>query len=56
MTEEVDYRPILEECKKGKVPEALKQLYDVTNRQKVPWLLFPEWARPCDWVEGCHEG
>lgn len=53
---EIDYKPILEECNKGKFPQALKKLYDHPTRQKIPWLLFPSWAWPCDWVEGCHEG
>jgi hypothetical protein len=52
----IDYRPILEEVLKGHVPDDLKKLYDHPIRQTVPWLQFPAWARPCDWVEGGHEG
>ena len=55
-SEKVDYRPILDECLKGKVPDNLRTLYDVTVRNHVPWLLFPTWAQPQDCVEGCHEG
>ena len=53
---EIDYRPVLEKCLKGEVPEGLKELYYMPTRDKVDWSLFPYWARPDDPVEGCHEG
>jgi hypothetical protein len=54
--QEIDYRPILDSCKQGKVTEELKKLYNFPIREKIPWILFPNWARPNDYTEGCHEG
>lgn len=53
---EVTYQKALEECKKGKVSSELKELYLAPKRDQVPWILFPNWARPNDPVEGAHEG
>jgi len=56
MNENIDYKVALEKCKEGKVSEELKKLYNSPYREQVPWILFPDWARPNDLVEGCHEG
>jgi hypothetical protein len=51
-----DYLVALQECQKGKFSEELRKLYQMPFRQRVPWELFPAWARPNDPVEGGHEG
>ncbi len=56
MEPEIDYKKVLEQCKQGKVTEELKILYRYPLRDKIPWDLFPGWARPHDPVEGGHEG
>jgi hypothetical protein len=52
----VDYREALADCRDGKVTEKLKELYRSPFRERVPWFLFPGWARPNDPIEGGHEG
>lgn len=47
---------ILKECLSGRVSKELKLLYNAPLRETVPWSLFPRWAQPNDWSEGCHEG
>lgn len=51
-----DYSVALAKARDGKVSEELKALYRAPVREQVPWLLFPDWARPTDPVEGGHEG
>jgi len=51
-----DYRPALQQCQEGKFSEELRVLYQMPYRERVPWALFPDWARPNDPVEGAHEG
>jgi hypothetical protein len=53
---EPDYRKALEACLEGRFTEELRVLYQVPARERVPWVLFPNWARPTDPVEGGHEG
>ena len=53
---ERDYHDALEHCQEGKFTEELRALYQMPQRQRVPWVLFPSWARPNDPVEGAHEG
>lgn len=43
-------------CREGRNSAELRQLYKIPLREQVPWGLFPSWARPCDEVEGPHEG
>ena len=52
----VDYQEALKKCLEGKFPEELKILYQSPYRERVPWILFPGWARPNDETEGGHEG
>jgi len=58
MTEEdkAVYKTALEACKHGVFTKELRKLYNYPLRDKVPWDLFPNWARPSDPVEGGHEG
>ena len=56
MTQKVDYKPVLEQCLKGKFTPELKLLYQAPIREQVPWSLFPNWARPNEQTEGAHEG
>lgn len=51
-----EYKEALKACLEGKFTEKLRDLYQMPQREKVPWNLFPSWARPCDPVEGAHEG
>jgi len=53
---ETEYQEALKECEDGKCSEALRQLYRMPARERVPWDLFPNWARPHDPVECGHEG
>jgi len=53
---ENDYQEALQECQEGKFSEELRRLYQAPYRERVPWELFPNWARPTDPVEGGHEG
>jgi hypothetical protein len=53
---ERDYREALQKCHEGKFSEELRRLYQAPYRERVPWELFPNWARPNDPVEGGHEG
>jgi len=53
---ERDYRDALEACREGRFTEELRALYQMPSRERVPWELFPNWARPIDPVEGGHEG
>ena len=53
---QVDWKRVLEVCKEGKFCEGLRILHKIPHRSTVPWALFPQWARPEDPVEGCHEG
>ncbi len=55
-TPHLDYQEALERCREGKFTEELRALYQMPHRDRVPWLLFPNWARPNDPVEGAHEG
>ena len=43
-----DYQDALEKCQEGKFSEELRQLYLTPYRERVPWELFPNWARPND--------
>lgn len=52
----MDYKKVLEECLKGKVPPELKELYKAPIRETIPWDLFPNWARPDAIFELGHEG
>ena len=47
---------VLEACCNGKFHQDLKILYQAQHREKINWLLFPNWAIPNAQVEGCHEG
>jgi hypothetical protein len=47
---------VREQCQLGKYVPELKELYLAPIRDKVPWALFPAWARPNDYTEGAHEG
>jgi hypothetical protein len=53
---ETEYCVGLEECQEGRFTEELRALYQMPSRERVPWQLFPNWARPIDPVEGGHEG
>jgi hypothetical protein len=53
---ESDYQVALQKCQDGKSSEELRKLYQMPVRERVPWELFPNWARPTDPVEGGHEG
>jgi len=53
---ERDYHDALQKCQEGKFSEELRALYLMPERERVPWELFPNWARPHDPVEGGHEG
>jgi hypothetical protein len=53
---ERDYHEALEKCQEGKFTEELRVLFQMPQRERVPWALFPNWARPNDPVEGAHEG
>lgn len=53
---EPEYYEALQACLKGKFTEELRGLYQMPDRERVPWDLFPNWARPNDPVEGGHEG
>jgi hypothetical protein len=53
---EPEYRNALEACLEGRFTEELRVLYQMPARERVPWELFPNWARPIDPVEGGHEG
>jgi hypothetical protein len=55
-TIERDYQEALQKCQEGKSSEELRELYQMPYRERVPWELFPNWARPNDPVEGAHEG
>jgi hypothetical protein len=55
-TMEFDYQAALQECQEGAFSEELRRLYQAPYRDRVPWELFPNWARPNDPVEGGHEG
>lgn len=55
-TMDCDYQEALEQCQEGKFSEELRELYRTPQRERVPWELFPNWARPTDPVEGGHEG
>jgi hypothetical protein len=53
---ELEYRGALEGCLEGRFTEELRVLHLMPSRERVPWVLFPNWARPIDPVEGGHEG
>ena len=53
---EPEYLKALLACLEGKFTEELRGLYQMPLRERVPWELFPNWARPHDPVEGGHEG
>jgi hypothetical protein len=53
---ETDYQEALHKCRDGRFSEELRLLYQMPDRERVPWELFPNWARPNDLVEGGHEG
>ncbi len=53
---EPEYHEALQACLEGKFTEELRVLYQTPSRERVPWALFPNWARPNDPVEGGHEG
>ena len=46
----------LQACLEGRFTDELRVLYQSPSRERVPWHLFPNWARPVDPVEGGHEG
>jgi len=53
----LDVQAVIDQCNAGKVPkDELKTLYNMPYRNQVPWSLFPNWARPDQETEGCHEG
>lgn len=53
---EAEYHEALQACHEGRFTEELRVLYQMPSRARVPWDLFPNWARPNDPVEGGHEG
>ena len=53
---EPEYHKALQGCLEGRFTEELRLLYQMPGRDRVPWDLFPNWARPNDPVEGGHEG
>jgi hypothetical protein len=53
---EPEYRDALEACLAGRFTEELRALYQMPARERVPWVLFPDWARPNEPVECGHEG
>jgi len=53
---EPEIRKALKGCLEGRFTEELRALYRMPWRERVPWGLFPNWARPNDPVEGGHEG
>jgi hypothetical protein len=53
---ESEYHDALQSCLECKFTEELRVLYQMPIRDRVPWDLFPNWARPSDPVEGGHEG
>jgi hypothetical protein len=53
---EPEYHDALLACLEGRFTEELRVLYRMRSRERVPWELFPNWARPNDPVEGGHEG
>lgn len=53
---EPEYQEALKKCNEGQFSEALRKLYQMPVRESIPWMLFPDWARPNDVVEGGHEG
>lgn len=53
---EAQYHDALQACLEGRFTEELRALYEMPNREQVPWDLFPNWARPTDPVESAHEG
>jgi len=53
---ESEYHDALQICLEGRFTEELRALYQTPNRERVPWDLFPDWARPSDPVEGGHDG
>src|SRR5580765_3743907 len=53
---EPEYHEALQGCLEGRFTEELRVLYQMPSRQRVPWVLFPNSARPNDPVEGGHEG
>jgi len=53
---EPDVYKVLQACLEGRFTEELRVLYQMPARERVPWDLFPNWARPSDPVEGGHEG
>ena len=53
---EPEYEEALQKCQEGEFTENLRALYQMPSRERVPWALFPSWARPNDPVEGAHEG
>jgi hypothetical protein len=53
---EREYDRALQGCLEGRFTEELRILYQTPYRERVPWELFPNWARPNDPVEGGHEG
>lgn len=55
-TLKLDYQEALQKCQEGNFSEELRLLYQMPNRERVPWVLFPAWAHPSDPVEGAHEG
>ena len=55
-TDHRNYEEALQKCREGKSSEDLRELYRMPYRERVPWVLFPAWARPNDPVEGGHEG
>lgn len=55
-TVKVTYTVALEHCKNGRFSEELRKLYLAPYRDQVDWSPFPNWARPNDATEGCHEG
>lgn len=53
---ESEYDEALQGCMEGRFTEELRVLYQMPSRERVPWNLFPDWARPNDPVKGGHEG
>jgi hypothetical protein len=51
-----DYEDALKLAQEGKASEQLRRLYNAPYRDRIPWVNFPDWARPVDPVEGGHEG
>jgi len=50
---EPEYCEALEACREGRFTEDLRDLYQMPARERVPWVLLPDWhSPPIPWREG----